>query len=111
MVQSLNYDAVSAAGERLQPLSQGTLHGREQLLLRMFDFGEETWQFNILRFIREDAGWWFDVSSTRHLPVFAADLERQLAEAGFTGIRLLGGFAGAPFDAGTSDMLLAVAEP
>lgn len=109
VVQTLNYDQLAATRERFQPLSHGVVNGQEQLLLRMFDFGPETWRFNILRFTRVDSEWRFDVSSATHLPVFGAELERQMREAGFAEVRLLGGFDGSVFNPETSDMLLAVA--
>ncbi|MBI3946833.1 MAG: class I SAM-dependent methyltransferase [Armatimonadetes bacterium] len=110
VIQTLNYDLLRATGERFQPLSHGVVDGREQILLRMFDFGAVTWQFNILRFTRRDTGWEFTVSSAQHLPVFSADLAAQLQAAGFHGVRLLGGFDGNQFDPGASDMLLAVGQ-
>lgn len=110
VIQTLNYDQLAASGERFQPLAQGVVDGQEQLLLRMFDFGPETWQFNILRFTRPDGKWQFDVSSTRHLPVFGESLRQELLEAGFTQVRLLGDFDGSPYVPETAAMLLAVAE-
>ncbi len=109
VVQTLNYDHLAATGERFQPLAQGTAEGREQLLLRMFDFGTDTWQFNLLRFTHQDAGWQFDVTSTRHLPVFGVDLAHQMQTAGFRSVSLFGGFDRQPYDPATADMLLAVA--
>ncbi|MDH7569383.1 MAG: class I SAM-dependent methyltransferase [Armatimonadota bacterium] len=110
VVQTLNYDVIRATGERFQPLAQGTIAGREELLLRMFDFGPETWEFHILRFTRaEGSAWVFNPSSTRHLPVYGEEIASQLAAAGFSEVRLLGGFDQAPFDPHTSEMLLAVA--
>lgn len=109
VIQTLNYDQFAATRERFQPLAHGTVDGREQLLLRMFDFGPDTWQFNILRFTRTDSGWQFEHSEAPHLPVFGADLQWQLQDAGFTDVRLLGGFDRTPFDPATADMLLATA--
>ena len=109
VIQTLNYDHLAATRERFQPLSHGTADGREQLLLRMFDFGPGIWQFSILRFTRRDGGWAFDVSSTTHLPVSGEGLRAQLQDAGFADAHLLGGFDASAFDPRSSDMLLAVA--
>lgn len=110
VIQTLNYDLLKQTRQRFQPLSHGMVEGREQILLRMFDFGPDIWQFNILRFTRRNGGWEFTVSSAPHLPVFAADLHAQLQTAGFRNLRLYGDFESTPFDPETSDMLLAVAE-
>ncbi|MFZ5916429.1 MAG: class I SAM-dependent methyltransferase [Chloroflexota bacterium] len=110
VVQNRNYDRVWQRRERFMP---PTIHGRgdeEILFFRFMDFHAETMAFNMARFWRSGDGWDFRVDATELRPIFRDELEMALKTAGFQNITFYGDYAAAPFDAGHSGDLIAVAQ-
>lgn len=111
VIQTLNYAQMLADNDRFMAPVGGTIGDRELLFLRVFDFGEQFAEFNMVTLIKEAGSWRHSVETTRHRMTFRADLERHLRSAGFGEIRFYGDFNREPYDERTSDHLLAVAAP
>jgi SAM-dependent methyltransferase len=110
VIQNRNLDRVWAARERFMAPQVRREGDREWLFVRFYDFHAQTLTFNMLRLRREGDGWEQDVQATELCPIFQRDLGLGLAEAGFARVFFYGDYERAPFDAGTSGDLIAVAQ-
>jgi len=110
VLQTLNYAQMIADGERFMPPATGEREGREMILLRMLDFGEELVGFNMVTLVKEGDRWRHHVEPTQHRPTFRPELEHQLRAAGFSEVAFLGGFDESAYEDRRSGHLLAVAE-
>ena len=115
VIQNRNLDRVWARRQRFMGPQSVREGGQEWIFVRFYDFheagatSEKRVTFNMVRLRRAGEGWAQDVESTELRPIFARELARGLAGAGFGQVDLYGGYDGTAFDTGTSGDLLAVA--
>jgi SAM-dependent methyltransferase len=108
LVQSRNFDAVLAAGQRWM-LPQGHTHGdQDWLFVRFYDFNPDGTLTFIVLILRRAAGgnWSQQVEATQLRPWRQADLVPALKTAGFDQVVSYGDMQGAPFDLQTSGDLV-----
>lgn len=110
VIQNRNLDRVWAERQRFMPPQAAREEGQEWIFVRFYDFHQETLTFNMLRLRRGGDGWVQDAASTELRPIFQRDLGLGLAEAGFARVTFYGDYQRAPFDAGESGDLIAVAK-
>jgi len=85
VLHNLNYDLRWQKQPRWFAAQGGKLDGREVLVWRFADYDLPSGRisFHIALFTRQESGWQVAVHTTPHRPLFRADLEAALAEAGF----------------------------
>ena len=115
VLQILNYDRILAERNRFLGASgRDTPDGAEHVFFRFYDFPADEGArltFNMVTIERDAPGaaWRFRADSTELLPIRSASLGAALAAAGFDRVRLLGSYAGEPFDPQASGDLVAIA--
>ncbi|MFQ5594283.1 MAG: class I SAM-dependent methyltransferase [Anaerolineae bacterium] len=111
VLHNLNYDKRWREQPRFFAVSNSYVNNREVLVWRFADYhvDSERITFHIAVFEKSDSGWSVDVISTLQRPLFRADLERRLGEAGMTHITAYGNLAGEPFDPDESPDLVIIA--
>lgn len=126
VLQNLNYDARWKNRPRFFAVNSSTIGGRTVLIWRMADYHPAGTSvpglpapspepglitFHIATIEQDAAGAWHaNVMSTLQRPLFAGEMRRWLAEAGFEDVTLYGGMDGSPFDAEASSDLVIVAK-
>jgi len=111
LVQSRNFDAVLALGERwLQPQAHSR-DDQEWLFVRFYDFNPDgTLTFNVLTLSRVvGQSWTQRAEATVLRPWRQAELLSALKAAGFGGLTCYGDMQGAPFEVNSSGDLVIVA--
>jgi SAM-dependent methyltransferase len=115
VLQILNYDRILAERNRFLGASgRDTPDGAEHVFFRFYDFPADEGArltFNMVTIERDAPGaaWRFRADSTELLPIRSTSLGAALAAAGFDRVRLLGSYAGEPFDPKASGDLVAIA--
>jgi len=112
LLQSRNFDAVLAAGQRWMPPQGCTRGGEDWLFLRFYDYNPDgTLAFNVLTLRRPPGGNWSQqVEATQLRPWRRAELVLALETAGFAQLASCGDMQGAPFDLQTSGDLVMVSK-
>jgi glycine/sarcosine N-methyltransferase len=89
VLQTLNYDRILAAKERVQSVKEtgGTTY------VRFYDYEESLLRFNILRLTKQAGGIVHEMRSITLRPILKNPLCRLLSEAGFVDAAPFGGFA------------------
>jgi glycine/sarcosine N-methyltransferase len=111
LMQSRNFDAVMANGNRwIGPQSYAD-DNQEWLFVRFYDFRPDgTLTFNVLSLQRESGGAWSqEAEATTLRPWLHEEVLQAIADAGFAGCVCYGNMGGAPFDAASSDDLVLLA--
>ena len=100
VLHNLNYDKRWREQPRFFFANSGYVNEREVLVWRFADYHSDIQRitFHIAVFEKSDSDWSVNVISTPQRPLFRADLERRLGEAGMTHITAYGNLAGEPFD-------------
>ncbi len=112
VLQNLNYDLRWQRQPRWFAAQGGVLDGQEVLVWRFADYDAPAMRiaFHIALFRKSGVDWAVEVHTTPQRPLFRADLEAALAEAGFAAVRAYGRMAlpDEAFDAGRSgDLVIA----
>ena len=125
VLQNLNYDLRWKNRPRFFALNPVTLEGRTALVWRMADYHDPGTRvagldgpcpepglitFHIATIEQNAEGTWqASVKSTLQRPLFATDLQRWLAQAGFKDVKLFGGMDASSFNPDSSPDLVMVA--
>lgn len=110
ILHTLNYNKRWKDKPRWFGVNSDTLAGRETLVWRFADYGEELITFNIALFTKNEQGQWaVDVQSTQQLPLQDDQLEMFLHRAGFRTMNFYGSLKGEEFDPAQSPDLVVVA--
>ncbi len=110
VLHNLNYDRRWRERPRFFAPDAGTVGGREALIWRFADYGDQLITFHTALFTKQDGGWQVEVNSTLQRPWRRGELFSHLTWAGFTHIQFHGDLTGAPFNKDTSGDLVVVAE-
>jgi glycine/sarcosine N-methyltransferase len=110
LIQSRNFDAVLARGERWMEPQAHREGNMEWLFVRFYDFEPDgTLIFNVMTLRRKRKGDWDQqVATTRLWPLRQAELVDALQAAGFEGIACWGDMRGNPFDLESSGNLVVI---
>lgn len=114
VLHNLNYDKRWREQPRFFAVNSSYVNGREVLVWRFADYHVDAQRitFHIAVFEKSDSDWSVNVISTPQRPLFRADLERRLGEAGMTQITAYGNLAGEPFDPKESpDLVITARKP
>lgn len=111
ILQNRNFDSVLEKKERWMEPQTYNENGEETLYLRFYDFlPDGIIEFNIVTLKRTPQGGWDQsIMETRLFPITRSVLEKALADAGFSSIRLFGALSDTPFDRQSSGNLVASA--
>jgi len=111
LIQNRNFDAVMQRRDRWMEPQVHREGDTEWIFQRFYDYEENGWiRFNIVTLKqKEGSGWVSSVASTRLRPQLRVELEKELAGAGFEGIRTYGSMTGARFSASSSGNLVLTA--
>jgi ubiquinone/menaquinone biosynthesis C-methylase UbiE len=111
LIQNRNFDAVMATHQRWMEPQVFVDERFEYLFQRFYDFEVDgTIQFNIVTLVRQRGGEWQASTTSTHLvPQKHADLQKALADTGFTQLQAYGSMGGEPFDISSSGNLILVA--
>jgi len=110
VIHNLNYDRRMVERPRWFQVNAGEMEGRETLVWRFADYGEELITFNIAIFQKAaDGRWTVQVQSTPQRPWPAQVLVHFVSQAGFGDVQLFGNLAGEPFVPDRSGDLVLVA--
>jgi SAM-dependent methyltransferase len=110
VLHTLNYDKRWREKPRFFAPNGGTVGGREALVWRFADYGEQLITFHTALFAQQNGGWQVEVNSTLHRPWQRGELFSQLTFAGFTHVQFHGDLTGAPFDKDASGDLVIAGE-
>jgi glycine/sarcosine N-methyltransferase len=113
VVQNRNYDRLLRERQRFMPVTARNDPEGETLYLRITDYpardSAESIDFTIVT-LRKKQGTWIQSAQTTPLRALRrVTMEGALAAAGFSSLEALGGYGGAPFDAGSSADLVIMA--
>ena len=113
VLQNLNYDLRWQKQPRWFMAQGGILDGQEVLVWRFADYDLPAGRiaFHVALFRKDAPNWKVEVHTTPQRPLFQADLNAALAEAGFAEVRAYGRMAAPrePFDVNRSADLVVVA--
>lgn len=110
VLHNLNYDKRWREKPRFFAPNGGIVGGREALIWRFADYGEQFITFHTALFTKQDGGWRVEVNSALQRPWQRGELFGQLTFAGFTHIQFHGDLSGAPFDKDVSGDLVIVCD-
>jgi ubiquinone/menaquinone biosynthesis C-methylase UbiE len=111
LIQNRNFDAVMSEHQRWMSPSVFADEHFEYLYQRFYDFETDgTIHFNIVTLVRPRGGeWQASITSTHLAPQKRAELNKSLADAGFTRIEEFGSMGGEAFDLKSSPNLVITA--
>lgn len=110
VLHNLNYDKRMVGKPRWFQVNGGEMNGRETLVWRFADYGDNLITFNIAVFQKDDAGrWTVQVQSTPQRPWQSSELVGFVEGAGFADIALYGNLAGEAYDCRISGDLVITA--
>ena len=112
VIQNRNYDRLLREPQRFMPLASRTDGKGETLFLRITEYtmaaatGAESIDFTLIVLKKRNGVWSQTVQSTPLRALRRSTLESELARAGFSSVRVYGGYGFTPFDApGTNDLV------
>ncbi len=109
LLQNRNDERLLGQGQRFLPLSTHREGEDEWLFLRFLDLSAERISFHLITLHRHNREWNYRVSTTTQRPLFKAELETDLVQAGFSSMSFYGGWSMEPFDSAISGDLVVVA--
>ncbi len=111
VIQNRNYDRLLTEGARFMPVTARAHGADETLFLRLTDIRSgdpEHVDFTIVTLRKREGAWSQSIRSTPLRALRRRLLEESLLQAGFSGIRVWGGYDGSPFDeTGSLDLVIA----
>jgi D-alanyl-D-alanine dipeptidase len=110
IVHGNNYDRIIGRRERFMPPAHGKRDGREYLFVRFFDFHGDTLTFNVITLAGKSGEWQMHLDSSTHRALTRDLLVAGLHKAGFTHLRLYGGYPDERYEKMDSDNLIVVAQ-